>query len=70
MSPANGDLEENNRSRPLRSKILSATLLPMDVKLRYRGRDVTDSDIAFIRQLMAHHPSASRRRLSQILCEA
>ena len=42
----------------------------MDVKLRYRGRDVTDSDIAFIRQLMAHHPSASRRRLSQILCEA
>ncbi len=42
----------------------------MDVKLRYRGRDVTDADIVFIRQLIARHPDASRRRLSKILCEA
>ncbi len=42
----------------------------MDVKLRYRGRDVTDSDIVFIQKLIASHPGASRRRLSTILCEA
>jgi len=42
----------------------------MDVKLRYRGREVTDSDIAFIVELIARHPGASRRRLSTILCEA
>ncbi len=42
----------------------------MDVRLRYRGRDVTDSDIAFISGLIARHPDASRRRLSKILCEA
>jgi len=42
----------------------------MDVKLKYRGRDVTDADIVFIRRLIARHPDASRRRLSKILCEA
>lgn len=41
----------------------------MDV-LRYRGRVVTDTDIAFIRRLIAAHPSASRRALSHRLCEA
>ncbi len=45
-------------------------LRSMDVKLRYRGRDVTDADIVFIRQLIARHPDASRRRLSKLLCEA
>ena len=38
--------------------------------LRYRGRDVNESDIAFIRQLVAEHPGLSRRRLSARLCEA
>lgn len=38
--------------------------------LRYRGREVTASDVEFIRDLMAKHPSASRRRLSVLLCEA
>ena len=41
----------------------------MDV-LRYRGRVVTDTDVAFIRRLIAAHPSATRRALSHRLCEA
>ncbi len=42
----------------------------MSSDLRYRGRAVTVEDIAFIRQLIAAHPDASRRRLSARLCEA
>lgn len=42
----------------------------MDVKLRYRGREVTDVDIAFIAELITAHPGASRRALSKLLCEA
>jgi hypothetical protein len=41
----------------------------MDV-LRYRGRVVTDADIAFIGDLITAHPTASRRALSQKLCRA
>ena len=37
---------------------------------RYRGRTVTDEEIDFIRRLVAEHPTASRRRLSEKLCEA
>src|SRR5271165_4326137 len=41
---------------------------------RYRGRTVTPEEIDFIRRLIARliadHPSASRRRLSEKLCEA
>jgi hypothetical protein len=40
------------------------------VALKYRGRVVTDADVAFIRQLIAAHPTASRRALSKKLCEA
>jgi len=36
----------------------------------YRGRTVTADDIAFIRKLIADHPSLSRRALSVKLCEA
>src|SRR6266853_1884973 len=36
---------------------------------RYRGRVVTADDVALIRQLIAENPSASRRRLSEKLCE-
>jgi hypothetical protein len=39
-------------------------------ELRYRGRVITSEDILFIEQLIAAHPRASRRRLSQKLCEA
>ncbi len=42
----------------------------MGVKLRYRGREVTDSDVVFIRKLIGEHPGASRRALSKLLCEA
>jgi hypothetical protein len=38
--------------------------------LKYRGREVTDAEVAFIRQLIAVHPGFSRRRLSQELCRA
>jgi hypothetical protein len=37
---------------------------------RYRGRTVTAEDIGFIRNLLAEHPTASRRALSAKLCEA
>ncbi len=42
----------------------------MEVKLRHRGREVTASDVALIRRLIARHPEASRRALSRLLCEA
>lgn len=42
----------------------------METLLRYRGRDLTQADVDFIRGLVATHPDASRRRLSQELCEA
>jgi hypothetical protein len=41
----------------------------MDV-LRYRGRVITDTDVAFIQGLIAAHPRATRRALSHRLCEA
>jgi hypothetical protein len=37
---------------------------------QYRGRAVTAEDIAFIRELIAAHPGASRRTVSKRLCEA
>jgi len=40
----------------------------MNVILRYRGRDVTAREVAEIRQLIAAHPTLSRRALSQQLC--
>ena len=38
--------------------------------LRIQGRDLGQSDIAFIRQLIAEHPHWHRRRLSFELCGA
>ena len=38
--------------------------------LRYRGRELTEEDTAFIRDLIARHPSASRSQISKLLCEA
>jgi hypothetical protein len=40
------------------------------VELKYRGRVVAAEDILYIRELIMAHPGASRRRLSQTLCEA
>lgn len=45
-------------------------LRDMEVVLRYRGREVTDSDAAFIRDLISRNPGASRCKLSRLLCEA
>ena len=42
----------------------------MQAKLTYRGRAVTEPEVAFIRALIARHPQASRRQLSKRLCEA
>src|SRR5271163_2489636 len=42
----------------------------MSSECRYRGRVITAEDIFFIRGLVAEHPTASRRRLSEKLCEA
>ena len=42
----------------------------MNELLKYRGRVVSDEDVAFIRQLIAAHPALSRRALSQKLCVA
>ena len=42
----------------------------MDVMLRHRGRLVTAADVTAMRALIARHPGASRRQLSQRVCEA
>jgi Domain of unknown function (DUF4338) len=41
----------------------------MSAERRYRGRDITAEDSAFIRQFIAGNPEASRRRLSEKLCQ-
>ncbi len=38
--------------------------------LRHRGRIVSDTDVAFICELIAREPQATRRQLSKLLCEA
>ena len=40
------------------------------VEFRYRGRQVSQEDILYIRALIERHPSESRRALSTRLCEA
>jgi hypothetical protein len=45
-------------------------LRAMEATLTYRGRAVTDDDVTFIRQLIAAHPTASRRAISRKLCAA
>jgi hypothetical protein len=42
----------------------------MSAAWRYRGREIGSEDVAFIQRLIAEHPEASRRELSQKLCEA
>jgi hypothetical protein len=41
----------------------------MAIVLRYRGRSVDDTDVGFIQNLIQAHPQASRRQLSEKLCE-
>jgi hypothetical protein len=42
----------------------------MPIVLKYRGRIVDDTDVAFIQSLIQAHPAASRRQLSAKLCTA
>jgi len=37
---------------------------------RYKGRDITQEDVLFIKELIARHPGDSRRALSRKLCKA
>ena len=43
---------------------------PMAIVFKYRSRIVTDEDLSFIIKLIHENPTASRRRLSALLCEA
>jgi hypothetical protein len=42
----------------------------MESIFRYRSQEITTAQVEFIRQLIAAHPEATRRRLSLLLCEA
>lgn len=42
----------------------------MESAFRYRHQVITAAQVEFIRQLIAAHPEATRRRLSLLLCEA
>jgi len=42
----------------------------MDTAIHYRGQTVGAAEVAFIRQLITDHPTASRRQLSTLLCQA
>jgi len=50
--------------------MITSTPPPPIVLASHRGRNITQDDIDFIRELIAAHPGASRRRLSALLCEA
>ncbi len=41
----------------------------MDTLLSYRGRTISDSQVAQIAELIAAHPGASRRALSILVCQ-
>ena len=42
----------------------------MTNEFRYRSQVITTTQVEFIRQMIAQHPEATRRRLSLLLCEA
>ena len=42
----------------------------MEIVLSYRHRAVTASEVTLIRQIIAEHPTSSRRELSRMLCQA
>jgi len=58
------------REKDLRSFPSPLNMPPMSTILTFRGREITEEDAAFIRELMVRHPEASRKKLSQILCQA
>jgi hypothetical protein len=55
----------------LRSDAFSAKLSFVNAGVaRYRGRDITTEEVAFIREFIATNPQLSRWKLSRKLCEA
>lgn len=54
----------------MRSETFAPILPPMQTVLRYRGRDVTEEDVQFIKELIAGNPEDSRWALSKKLCTA
>jgi len=42
----------------------------MKIVTTYRGRNITDDDVDIVRQIIAAHPSGSRRFISQEVCRA
>jgi len=54
----------------LRSYPVAITVAVMAASLSYRGRQITEADVRFIRRLIAEHPGASRRVISLSLCQA
>ena len=42
----------------------------MSEVLCYRGRKITEAEVADLRRIIAEHPAASRWRLSKLVCEA
>jgi Domain of unknown function (DUF4338) len=55
---------------PLRSKKNLCILLGRMAELKYRGRVISEAHLIYIREMIAAHPQASRRKLSKKLCEA
>ena len=41
-----------------------------DVLLTYRGRQIRQADVLFLRELIAQNPDLSRRALSAKVCQA
>jgi hypothetical protein len=54
----------------LRSTDAYATFGTMELPIKYRGRQATSEEVAFIRRLIAENPDDSRRALSVKLCRA
>jgi hypothetical protein len=54
----------------LRSSFPCARKPNVETILTYRGKTVTEENVAFIRSLIADHPGDSRRKLSRRLCRA
>jgi len=42
----------------------------MSYEIRFRGRTIRDADIESIKTIIAEHPTASRRKLSALVCQA
>jgi len=49
---------------------LSRVRAAVMVEFRYRGREISQEDVLYIRALVERHPHESRRTLSTMLCEA